>query len=101
MDTKLFHEILLNSSGNSWSNSNYCPLPNVLRSAPSSNNYKPGFDISLMIKDLNFAEELFSDRSPECKSILEVTRSAYVSAKKFIGGDKVDFSSVINYLENK
>ena len=101
MDTKLFHEILLNSSGNSWSNSNYCPLPNVLPSAPSSNNFKPGFDISLMIKDLNFAEELFSDRSPECRSILETTRSAYISTKNFIDVDKVDFSAVIKYLENK
>ena len=69
-------------------------------SAPSSNDYKPGFDISLMIKDLNVAKELFLDRSKECKNILEMTKSAYVSAQKFINEDKVDFSAIIRYLDS-
>jgi 3-hydroxyisobutyrate dehydrogenase len=100
MDTKLFHEILLNSSGNSWSNSNYCPYPNILPNSPSSKNYMPGFDISLMIKDLDIAQELFSDRSLECKQILDITKSTFISTKKFMNEDKIDFSSIIKYLES-
>lgn len=100
MDLNLFQELIDNSSGNSWSNSNYCPAPNIIKSVPSSNQYSPGFDISLMIKDLNASKEIFQHSPREFKNIFEETLNTYISTKNFINLEKVDFSIIFKYLEH-
>ncbi|MDK2594160.1 MULTISPECIES: 3-hydroxyisobutyrate dehydrogenase [Pseudoalteromonas] len=55
LDPKVLSEIMLNSSGRNWTLEVYNPCPNVLDNVPSSNEYKPGFMVDLMAKDLGLA----------------------------------------------
>lgn len=57
LDPKVLSEIMLNSSGRNWTLEVYNPCPDVLESVPSSNDYKPGFMVDLMAKDLGLAQQ--------------------------------------------
>jgi 3-hydroxyisobutyrate dehydrogenase len=55
MDPKLLAGILNTSSGRCWSSEVYNPCPGVLENSPASREYKGGFAIPLMAKDLRLA----------------------------------------------
>lgn len=57
LDPKVLSEIMTASSGRNWTLELYNPCPDVMASAPASNNYKPGFMVDLMAKDLGLAME--------------------------------------------
>ncbi|MFW8589480.1 3-hydroxyisobutyrate dehydrogenase [Glaciecola sp. 2405UD65-10] len=55
LDPKVMSDIMQQSSGNNWVLQVYNPVPNIMPNAPSSNNYKGGFMVDLMNKDLRLA----------------------------------------------
>lgn len=55
LDPKTMSEIMQQSSGNNWTLQHYNPVPNVMENVPSSNDYKGGFMVDLMNKDLHLA----------------------------------------------
>ena len=54
---EVLNEIMLASSGNNWSLQKYNPCPGLQDSAPSSKDYKAGFSVHLMLKDLGLAKD--------------------------------------------
>lgn len=54
---KVLSDIMTASSGRNWTLELYNPCPGVMESAPASNDYKPGFMVDLMAKDLGLAME--------------------------------------------
>ena len=58
LDPAVQSEIMKASSGNNWSLQVYNPWPGVMEGAPAGNDYKPGFMVDLMAKDLGLANEL-------------------------------------------
>lgn len=58
LDPAVQSEIMKASSGNNWSLQVYNPWPGVMEGAPAGNDYKPGFMVDLMVKDLGLANEL-------------------------------------------
>ena len=57
VDPKLLHEVIQNSSGQSFMGDHVCPVPGVVPHAPSSNNWKLGFKTQMMIKDVGLGAE--------------------------------------------
>lgn len=57
VDPTVLHEVIKNSSGMSWMGLNKQPVPHVVPAAASSNSYRPGFRVELMIKDLSLGVE--------------------------------------------
>jgi len=55
MDKKKLADIMNVSTGRCWSSDTYNPCPGVIPTVPSSNDYKGGFAIDLMLKDLGLA----------------------------------------------
>jgi len=55
LDAQTFYDIASTASGQCWSMTSYCPAPGPVSSAPSNNNYQPGFAVDMMLKDLNLA----------------------------------------------
>ncbi|KAF5699380.1 3-hydroxyisobutyrate dehydrogenase [Fusarium mundagurra] len=53
VDPKLLHQIIQNSTGQTWMNDNVCPIPGVVDHAPSSNNWQLGFKTPMFIKDIS------------------------------------------------
>lgn len=57
LDAKVLSDIMAASSGRNWTLELYNPCPGVMENAPASNDYKPGFMVDLMAKDLGLAME--------------------------------------------
>jgi 3-hydroxyisobutyrate dehydrogenase len=55
VDPKLLHDIIHNSTGQTFMADHVQPVPGVVPHAPSSNNYRLGFKTQMMIKDLSLS----------------------------------------------
>ncbi|KAM0328712.1 hypothetical protein ACHAQA_005125 [Verticillium albo-atrum] len=53
LDPALLHEIIHNSTGQTFMGDNVCPVPGVVAHAPSSNNWRLGFKTQMFLKDLS------------------------------------------------
>lgn len=90
-------EIMLASSGRNWTLEVYNPYPGVMPNAPASNDYKPGFMVDLMCKDLGLAleaAELSNSNTPMGKKAQEL-----YNAHQAAGNGKMDFSSILKALK--
>ena len=97
LDPEILSEIMKNSSGGNWSLEKYNPFPGVMKEAPASKNYSGGFLNSLMLKDLNLAEEL-ANQSNSNTPMGRLARDLYEELNNQ-GFEGLDFSSIQqNYL---
>ena len=96
---KALFEVASASSGQSWALTNYCPVPGLVPSAPSNNNYKPGFASALMLKDLKLAQEAAATAGA-------ITPMGAAAAQLFglhnaWGEGGADFSGIIHLIRGK
>ena len=63
LDPAVQSEIMKASSGSNWPLQVYNPWPGVMPTAPASNDYRPGFMVDLMAKDLGLATSLAEQSS--------------------------------------
>jgi 3-hydroxyisobutyrate dehydrogenase len=98
LDPTILSEIMKNSSGGNWSLEKYNPFPGVMKEVPASNDYSGGFLNSLMLKDLNLAEEL-ATQSESNTPLGKLAKEIYEELNNQ-GLENLDFSSVQkNYLD--
>lgn len=99
LDPKVLSEIMLKSSGRNWTLELYNPCPGVMENVPSSNDYKGGFMVDLMAKDLGLALEA-ATQSGSSTPMGALARNLYVTHQR-AGNGKLDFSSIFKLFENK
>lgn len=96
LDPKTFFEISSNASGQCWSMTSYCPVPGIVPTAPSNNEFKPGFTAKMMLKDLRLgqhAAEAVQASVPLGAEAAELY-SLYINQ----GQGEKDFSGIINMI---
>ncbi len=98
LDPKVLSEIMLASSGRNWSLEVYNPYPGVMEGAPASNDYKPGFMVDLMVKDLGLAQAIAED-SGVANRMGQLAGELYRSHQEGGNGQR-DFSSVLELLKD-
>ncbi len=98
LDPKVLSEIMLASSGRNWSLEVYNPYPGVMEAAPASNDYKPGFMVDLMVKDLGLAMEI-AEQSDFDNPMGKLARQLY-AAHQDAGNGQRDFSSILEKLKS-
>lgn len=99
LDPKTFFDISSNASGQCWSMTSYCPVPDILEQAPSSHDYQPGFMAKMMLKDLylgQHAAEAVQASIPLGAAATELYQ-LYVNQ----GFGEQDFSGIINFIASK
>ncbi|OGT44019.1 MAG: 3-hydroxyisobutyrate dehydrogenase [Gammaproteobacteria bacterium RIFCSPHIGHO2_12_FULL_37_34] len=99
LDQKKFFEISSNSSGQCWSMTNYCPVPDIVENVPANHHYQPGFMAKMMLKDLrlaNHAAETVDAVIPLGTVAMELYE-LYVNQ----GFGEIDFSGIINLIAGK
>ncbi|WP_187276475.1 3-hydroxyisobutyrate dehydrogenase [Parahaliea maris] len=97
LDPKVLSEIMLASSGRNWSLEVYNPYPGVMEQAPASNDYRPGFMVDLMVKDLGLALEI-AEQSEFENPMGQLARKLYAE-HQFAGNGARDFSSILQKLQ--
>ena len=98
LDPKVLSEIMLASSGRNWSLEVYNPYPEVMESAPASNDYQPGFMVDLMVKDLGLAMEIA--RHCDVDNAMGQLASTLYSQHQEAGNGQRDFSSILQKLQD-
>lgn len=56
LDAQTFFDISSKASGQCWSMTSYCPAPGPVPNAPSNKDYKAGFAVAMMLKDMRLAD---------------------------------------------
>ncbi len=97
LDPAVLSEIMLASSGRNWSLEVYNPYPGVMDTAPASNDYKPGFMVDLMVKDLGLAMEV-AEQVGVNNRMGQLARAVY-EAHQSEGNGQMDFSSIQQTLQ--
>ncbi|WP_299587674.1 3-hydroxyisobutyrate dehydrogenase [uncultured Microbulbifer sp.] len=92
LDPKVLTEIMSKSSGANWSLQTYNPYPGVMDSVPSSNQYRGGFKVGLMCKDLGLAQQA-ADNSKSYTPLGSLARNLY-GLHSLKGNEGLDFSSI-------
>ena len=92
-------EVASNSSGQCWALTNYCPVPGFVPSAPSNNQYKPGFASALMLKDLKLAQEAAS--SAGATTPLGAAAAQMFALHNAWGEGGADFSGIIHLIRGR
>lgn len=96
LDTKKLFEISSNASAQCWSMTSYCPVPGLVESAPSNNNFEPGFMAKMMLKDLHLGESA----AAHAGAAIPLGLHAMQLYAKFVeqGNGEVDFSGIIKMI---
>jgi 3-hydroxyisobutyrate dehydrogenase len=97
LDPAVLSEIMLASSGRNWSLEVYNPYPGVMEGAPASNDYKPGFMVDLMAKDLGLALEI-AQQSGVDNRMGQLAQALYEKHQQAGNGQR-DFSSILETLQ--
>ncbi|TLG78694.1 3-hydroxyisobutyrate dehydrogenase [Methylocystis sp. B8] len=84
------------SSGQSWSLTTYCPVPEMTPASPANNDYMPGFMTALMLKDLRLAQEAAAHAG--AASPLGAAATQLYALHNAAGQGGADFSSIIRLI---
>ncbi|MBL4789932.1 MAG: NAD-binding protein, partial [Kordiimonadaceae bacterium] len=96
LDDQVFFDVASNASGQCWSLTTYSPAPGTVPTAPSNNDYNPGFATALMLKDLGIAMD--AAKSTGANTPLGAMSRDIYTAMDQAGHGGVDFSGVIKHL---
>lgn len=89
-------DVASTSSGQCWSLTSYCPVPNMVESSPANNEYKPGFAAALMLKDLKLSQQAAATTGTATALGAHACDIYEKFAKEGHAG--ADFSGVINFV---
>lgn len=92
---KLF-EVVTHASGQCWAISNYSPVPGLVDNVPANNNYKPGFTVAMMLKDLCLSQQ--SATSVGVKTPLGERATAIYQQFSDAEMSELDFSAIIKAI---
>jgi 3-hydroxyisobutyrate dehydrogenase len=92
-------EVASTSSGQSWSLTSYCPVPELVPASPANNGYKPGFTAALMLKDLKLAQEAAANAGAATPLGAAAVQLYALYEASGEGGN--DFSGIINMIRGK
>lgn len=96
LEDQVFYDVAANASGQCWSLTSYCPAPGPVATAPSNNDYNPGFATALMLKDLGIAMDAAGETGTNTP--LGALSKEIYKKMDAAGHGGVDFSGVIKHL---
>jgi 3-hydroxyisobutyrate dehydrogenase len=99
LDAKKFFEISSNASGQCWSMTTYCPAPGIVPTAPSNNQYLPGFMAKMMLKDLRLGQHAAESVAANIPLGSEAAELYALFVQQGFG--EKDFSGIIEWIRGK
>lgn len=99
LDDQILFDVASTSSGSCWSLNSYCPVPGPVPTSPANNDYKAGFAVDMMLKDLRLAKVAAEDSN--ANTPLGALSEEIYSQLSDSGNGGLDFSGVFKMLEGK
>ncbi|MBV9630048.1 MAG: NAD-binding protein, partial [Xanthobacteraceae bacterium] len=96
LDAQKLFDIASKSSAQCWSMTSYCPVPGPVPTSPANRDYKPGFTVAMMLKDLKLAQE--ASRASGATTPLGAQAAALYGLYAAHGLGAEDFSGIIRFL---
>ena len=97
LDAQTFFDISSTASGQCWSMTTYCPAPGPVPTAPSNNDYNPGFAAAMMLKDMRLAQQ--AAHAAKASTPLGAQAEALYGLMEAAGKDGLDFSGVMKLID--
>lgn len=97
LDAEKLFEVVTNSSGQCWSISHYVPVPDILPDVPANHDYKPGFSVAMMVKDLLLSQD--AAQIAGVQTILGQEACALYQEFNAEGCGNMDFSAIIKKIK--
>jgi 3-hydroxyisobutyrate dehydrogenase len=99
LDAQKLFDIASKSSAQCWSMTSYCPVPGPVPTSPANRDYKPGFTVAMMLKDLKLAQE--ASRASGATTPLAAQAAALYGLYAAHGLAAEDFSGIIRFLRGQ
>jgi len=99
LDAQKLFDIASKSSAQCWSMTSYCPVPGPVPTSPANRDYKPGFTVAMMLKDLKLAQE--ASRASGATTPLGAQAAALYGLYAAHGLAAEDFSGIIRFLRGQ
>jgi 3-hydroxyisobutyrate dehydrogenase len=96
---KALFDVASTSSGQCWSLTSYCPVPDLVPASPANRDYRPGFAAALMLKDLKLSQEAAQAAGAPTPLGAEATQLYSLFAAQ--GNAGADFSGIIRFLRGR
>ncbi|MER5172375.1 3-hydroxyisobutyrate dehydrogenase [Thioclava sp. GXIMD2076] len=96
LSAQAMFDVASGSTGQCWALTSYCPVPGIVPTAPSNNDYKPGAAATMLLKDLRLAQEAAGSVSANTPLGTHVTEIYEKFVEAGFGGE--DFSAIIKSL---
>lgn len=90
------HEVVTHASGQCWVMDRYVPVPHVLENVPANHDYKAGFSLNMMLKDLNFSQA--AAQHCDLQTPLGQLATQLFQQGQAAGMGDLDFSAIIKLL---
>ena len=98
LDPKTLFKIISTASGSCWAMQNHLPIPGIVENAASNADFKAGFAVAMMAKDLRLAE--LAARSVDASTPLgDKAADLYTSFEK-TGHQNLDYSAIIKHISS-
>ena len=89
-------DVASTSSGQCWSINTYCPVPGPVPTSPANNDYKPGFAVDLMLKDLKLSQQ--AAQLNGAITPMGAQAAQLYSLFSAMGNGGMDFSGIIEFM---
>ena len=99
LDAQKLFDISSKSSGQCWSMTTYCPVPNIVPASPANRDYQAGFTAAMMLKDLKLAQD--AAKAAGATTPLGADAAGIYSRYVESGEGTRDFSGVIRFIRGK
>jgi len=99
LDPKVLYDVVSTSTGMNWSLVNSCPVPGVVPTAAANRDFKPGFAVALMAKDLRLAQAAARDTGTSTP--LGAQASALFDLFANAGHAGLDCTAIIKLIEGE
>ncbi len=96
LEAQTFFDIASTASGQSWAMTSYCPVPGPVPASPANNDYKPGFTVAMMLKDLRLAQGAAADTGAQ--TVFGKEAEQLFATLSGSGQDALDFSAIYRMI---
>lgn len=96
LDAQKLFDVSSKSSGQCWSLTSYCPVPGPVPASPANRDYRPGFTVDMMLKDLKLAQQ--AAQAVHAATPMGANAAALYQLIAASGDGGKDFSYVVKFL---